>query len=291
MGQAESTLPNDNRPRVGTNVFLNVYVPGPQAPNENGEAPKPQPQMSIPGFGIYHSGLQVLGTEYTFAGGDFDGCGVQEQVPKVTPTGSTWQFKETIDLGKTHLTDNEVRAVLSGIRASFPARSYNVMAKNCNHFTETLSVRLGVSHAYPAWVNRAAKIGNSFRGSGPDAVTQEKQRIEQEQMKQQAEAQAKATLGALQKQLKPEVPESCPIALEVQVNCPNGSKIKRRFLPSDTIADVMSVCLAFDLSLGALNTFSLRQNMPKKLFTDKKQTLSEAGFSKRENLFVEKVHK
>jgi hypothetical protein len=30
----------------------------------------------MPGFGIYHSGLEILGREYTFAGGEFEGSGV-----------------------------------------------------------------------------------------------------------------------------------------------------------------------------------------------------------------------
>jgi hypothetical protein len=52
----------------------------------NGEDGQPkQSAPNIPGFGIYHSGLQVFGTEYTFAGGEFDGSGVLS-LDYLTPT-------------------------------------------------------------------------------------------------------------------------------------------------------------------------------------------------------------
>jgi hypothetical protein len=61
---------------------------------------------------------------------------VQEQVPKATPAGSQWVYKETLELGKTDLTDVEVRSVLSAIRNDFPAKKYDLTSRNCNHFTE-----------------------------------------------------------------------------------------------------------------------------------------------------------
>lgn len=50
-----------------TEVFLNVYQP--KDPN----------QAQVPGFGVYHSGLEVFGTEYTYAGAAGSGTGVYSQ--------------------------------------------------------------------------------------------------------------------------------------------------------------------------------------------------------------------
>jgi len=284
MGDTQSTpaAPVDNRPRNGPNLFLNVYT---QAPGAEGAAQQPQ----VPGFGVYHTGLQVHEREYTFAGGNFDGSGVQEQAPKSTPPGSQWIYNQTVDLGKTTLSDKDVMNVLSSIRSDFPAKTYDLMGKNCNHFTEVLATRLNVHHKYPGWVNRAAKWGNSMRGSQIDPVAQEKRRIEQETMKKQQEETQRAALQSKQQALKMEPPPEAEGVLEIQINCPNGTKTKRRFLASDTVLDVMVFVCAFDLSLGSHKTFHLRQNMPKKLYTEHQQTLTEAGFSKRENLFIEKI--
>lgn len=245
----------------------------------------------MPGFGIYHTGLQVHDREYTFAGGAFDGSGVQEQAPKATPPGSQWIYNQTVDLGKTTLNDKEVMSVLSTIRGDFAAKTYDVMGKNCNHFTEVLATRLNVQQKYPSWVNRAAKWGNSMRGSQIDPVQQEKRRQEQEAMKKQQDEAQRAALQAKQQALKMEPPAEAEGVIEIQINCPNGTKTKRRFLESDTVADVMNFVCAFDLSLGSTKSFYLRQNMPKKLYTEHKQTLRDAGFGKRENLFIEKILK
>lgn len=288
MGAAEST--SSSGPRNGPNIYLNVYIPadGNQSSNDP-KTGKQSGRMQMPGFGIYHSGLQVFNTEYTFAGGDFDGSGVQEQVPKATPAGSTWQYKETVDLGKTTLSEKDIRSVLSNIRNDFPAKTYDLTSKNCNHFTELLSTRLDVHHNYPSWVNRAAKWGNSLKG-GMDPVQAEKRKMELDKLKRDQEAASKAALKQKQSSLKPEPPQEAEGALEVQINCPNGKKTKRRFLNSDTIGDVMTFVCAFDLSLSSTSSFHLRQNMPRKVFADKKETLQAAGFGRRENLFVELKH-
>lgn len=55
-----------------------------------------------------------------------------------------------------------------------------------------------------------------------------------------------------------------------------GVKTKRRFLNTDTIKDVMDFVCAFDLSIGK-SKFNLRQNMPRKLYTNHKETLKDAG--------------
>jgi len=262
-------------PRNGPNIYLNVYDSGKDA-------------RQMPGFGVYHSGLEVMGTEYTFAGGDFDGSGVQEQTPKSSPPGSQWVYKETVDLGKTDLTESEVRSVLSAIRADFPAKRYDVMGSNCNHFTETLSLRLHVGSKYPSWVNRAAKWGGGLKGGGLNPVALEQRKMQEEkERKIIADRERQALQSRQTTLLKPEPPIEAEGAIEVQVNCPNGTKAKRRFVDGDTIQDVMNLVAAHDLSAD-VNKFYLRVNMPRTVFDQPKKTLKEAGFSRRENLFVEK---
>jgi len=273
MGGTESKEPA--KPRTGPNVYLNVYT------NGDGKSP------NVPGFGIYHSGMQIFNTEYTFAGGDFDGCGIQEQTPKATPSGSQWIYSQTIDLGPSDLSEAEVRSVLANIRSDFPARKYDLLGRNCNHFTEILATRLNVNKSYPSWVNRAAKWGGSFKGGGVDPVALEKRRIEDQKYKAAAAEKEKSLLKQKQSTLKAEPPMEADGVVEVQINCPNGTKTKRRFLNTDTIQDVMNFAISFDLTIEAAK-FWLRINMPRTIFDKPKQTLKEAGFTQRENLFIEK---
>jgi len=276
----EASKPEE-APRSGPEIRLNVYTPGNTSGNQQ------TAMTSVPGFGIYHTGIQIFNREHTFAGGDFDGCGVQEQEPKQTPPGSEWVYNQTIELGKTNLTEAEVKGVLSSIRSEFPARSYELMSKNCNHFTEVMSHRLNVHDKYPSWVNRAAKWGSSIKGGSVDVVAMEKKRKEQKETKIREERQSKALLAKKQGALKPEPPIEAEGVVEVQINCPNGSKVKRRFVNSDTIKDVMDFTAANDISIKG--KFHLRMNFPRKIFKDTRATLKDAGLQRKENLFVERA--
>jgi len=48
---------------------------------------------------VYHTGLEVYGTEHTFAATQTLSTGIYSQRPLYMPPGSEWKFKETITLG------------------------------------------------------------------------------------------------------------------------------------------------------------------------------------------------
>jgi len=154
---ADGSKPTETFPAGKTteHAFLNVYDP----------TDAKQQQFSSLGFGVYHSGLQVHGLEYTFAGGPDagSGTGVMSQAPKYMPPGAPWKFKETIDLGLIKADRAKFESIVRQLQSEFLANTYDLMARNCNHFTEAFATRLGCT-SYPSWINRAAKFGNSFRG-------------------------------------------------------------------------------------------------------------------------------
>jgi len=143
----------------GRSVFLNIYEPsgkgGQQAPGQ------------VPGFGVYHSGIEIAGTEWTFAGGG-SGSGVCQQTPKVTPIGTDWKFKQSLNLGSPTLSDAQMLGVLRQMEVEWTASSYHIVHRNCNHFTEAVATKLGLE--FPSWVNRAANLGKHFI-SKPSSVT------------------------------------------------------------------------------------------------------------------------
>ncbi|KAI8384884.1 PPPDE putative peptidase domain-containing protein [Radiomyces spectabilis] len=112
------------------------------------------------GVGIYHSGVEIGGQEYCFGGHEYEYItGVFAVEAKVGP--AELFFKQSIKMGYTHLADDEIAHVLQDISKEFVGTSYNLLTRNCNHFTDELCFRLTGKHA-PGWINRAAKLGTMF---------------------------------------------------------------------------------------------------------------------------------
>mmetsp|Transcript_39244 Transcript_39244/g.73194 ORF Transcript_39244/g.73194 Transcript_39244/m.73194 type:complete len:336 (+) Transcript_39244:55-1062(+) len=112
----------------------------------------------------YHSGVELHGGEYVFGGGDSSFSGVTVQRPRVPPPGSGWVFYQTVDIAACRLSRDEALRIVQEMRAEFPASSYDLMARNCNHFADALCKRL-CNQGIPTWVNRLAGIGNAVRSA------------------------------------------------------------------------------------------------------------------------------
>lgn len=109
----------------------------------------------------YHSGVEVYGTEYCFAGGNAGGSGVTLQRPRAPPPGGSWVFYQTVDIAPLQKSKDEVQRIVTEIRAEFTAGSYNLVSKNCNTFSDAFCNRL-CGKGIPTWVNALAGIGNSL---------------------------------------------------------------------------------------------------------------------------------
>lgn len=82
--------------------------------------------------------------------------GVYWTKPKTEPPGGT--FKCEILHGFTLATDEEIGKTIKKASEEFLGTSYNLLTKNCNHFTSYLCKKL-TGQPGPAWLNRAASIG------------------------------------------------------------------------------------------------------------------------------------
>lgn len=142
------------RRRVGEQVYLNVYDLSPA--NE---------YMVGLGLGVFHSGLEVYGTEYTFGSGG----GVFSHPPK---QAGGHQFRERVYLGDVMMGHREVETVVAGLRSSFPGEKYNVLSNNCNHFADALAREL-LGRGLPGWINRLAYLGSWFSCLLPASMTSE----------------------------------------------------------------------------------------------------------------------
>ena len=138
-------------PSSGERVVLHVYEPA--------KARGP----SIPGFGVYHTGIELCnsGVEWSYAGGPgAPGSGVQQQRAKQSPDDSVWRYKESVQLGATSKTAAQCSQTVRDMQAEYKACEYDLIHHNCNHFTSDVAKRLGVK--YPSHINRAASFGAFF---------------------------------------------------------------------------------------------------------------------------------
>jgi len=113
---------------------------------------------------VYHSGVEVLGAEYVFGGGDSSFSGVTAQRPRIPPPGSGWVFYQTVDIGPLQLARDAAHRALTELRSEFAASSYNLVSRNCNHFADALCNRL-CGHGIPGWVNRLAGVGSAVQSA------------------------------------------------------------------------------------------------------------------------------
>ncbi|XP_019166134.1 PREDICTED: desumoylating isopeptidase 1-like [Ipomoea nil] len=80
--------------------------------------------------GIWHTGVVVYGYEYYFGGG------IQHEPAGCTPYGTPLRV---IDLGTTEVTKDVFEMYLQEISPRYRAETYNLMAHNCNNFSNEVA--------------------------------------------------------------------------------------------------------------------------------------------------------
>ncbi|KAK0633072.1 PPPDE putative peptidase domain-containing protein [Immersiella caudata] len=109
------------------------------------------------GTSLLHTGVVLNGKEYAYGGHDRRNVtGVYWTKPKMEPPGGT--FKCEILQGFTLASQSEIDAIIREASEEFLGTSYNLLTKNCNHFTSYLCREL-TGRPGPGWLNRAASIG------------------------------------------------------------------------------------------------------------------------------------
>ncbi|EGO51706.1 hypothetical protein NEUTE1DRAFT_89354 [Neurospora tetrasperma FGSC 2508] len=109
------------------------------------------------GTSLLHSGVVINGREYAYGGHAHRGkTGVYWTAPRTEPPGGT--FRCELLHGFTLATPAEIDAIIREASEEFLGTAYNLLTKNCNHFTSHLCQKL-TGLPGPAWLNRAASIG------------------------------------------------------------------------------------------------------------------------------------
>lgn len=126
---------------MGTKVVLNIY-----------DLSAANDFLYSIGMGLHHSGVEILGKEYSFASGG----GVFDSSPKEAPGA---RFRESIELGAFDGGSSELSSAISDLRDEFGPDRYNLIRRNCNHFANALVWRL-LGRTIPGHVNRLADYGS-----------------------------------------------------------------------------------------------------------------------------------
>lgn len=110
---------------------------------------------SLWGAGAFHVGLQIYGYEYAFGGRDrgIDGSGITHCKPRCCPKHS---FRESLCLGVTSLTKQEVDELLHEVAPDWSIQAYETLGPNCVTFCRQMCKRLAVQ-GVPDWVDSMAR--------------------------------------------------------------------------------------------------------------------------------------
>ena len=136
----------DYVPSVSLEIFLNVY-----------DLHESISMLSSVGLGLFHTGVEIKGVEFSFSN-----HGISRSRPKLPEFGN---FREQIHIGTFDEGMEFVNSMVAALSSTdFKPGTYDVITRNCNHFSNALCMSL-CSTGIPAWVNRAASIGAAVRSS------------------------------------------------------------------------------------------------------------------------------
>lgn len=94
-----------------TKVFVNVY-----------DLVETNKCTSVVGLGVYHSGVEIGGDEYTFAGG----AGIFSATPKEVDGAI---FRESIELGVFEGSRADAQHIINSMKDEYPGDSYDIIMR------------------------------------------------------------------------------------------------------------------------------------------------------------------
>ncbi|CAL5436853.1 unnamed protein product [Camellia sinensis] len=101
---------------------------------------------------------KVHGLEYGYGAHEYPTSGVFEVEPRSCPG---FIFRRSVLLGSTDMSCSEFRSFMEHLSGKYHGDTYHLIAKNCNHFTAEVCMRL-TGKPIPGWVNRLARLEGSF---------------------------------------------------------------------------------------------------------------------------------
>ncbi|XP_010275412.1 PREDICTED: deSI-like protein At4g17486 [Nelumbo nucifera] len=118
------------------------------------------------GLGIFHSGIELHGLEYGFGAHEYPTSGIFEVEPRSCPG---FIYRRSVLLGTTEMSRSDFRLFMEHLSGNYHGDTYHLIAKNCNHFTDDVCMRL-TGKRIPGWVNRLARLGSFCNCLLPESI-------------------------------------------------------------------------------------------------------------------------
>jgi len=147
------------RPRGGEPVWLHVYDVSGNTVHWVNSVVRPV------GTGAFHAAVEVFGHEWSF-GYTISGTGVYSCRPR---SNNQHKYRESVCMGGTYLQEKKVTELVDQLRKDWLGKDYDLLVRNCCHFSDALCRKLGVGPA-PEWVTHLSGAGAMFVGGVDSAV-------------------------------------------------------------------------------------------------------------------------
>eukprot|EP00397_Hematodinium_sp_SG-2012_P016857 GEMP01017210.1.p1 GENE.GEMP01017210.1~~GEMP01017210.1.p1 ORF type:complete len:389 (+),score=87.59 GEMP01017210.1:135-1301(+) len=109
--------------------------------------------------GVFHAGVEVAELEWSY------GASVIETMPGIVcheiKTHPQHRYRQTVFMGFTRLTAEEVADLIGELVELYPGWDYDLLRRNCCHFADDMCQRMGVGQI-PGWIYRFARVGAGF---------------------------------------------------------------------------------------------------------------------------------
>ena len=109
------------------------------------------------GLDIFHTAIEFEGVEYAFGFLDLPECGIYEIKPMTFDDGD---FVESFLMG--YCDRNTFYNLLEKLKTEFLGNTYNILKKNCNHFTNDICKKL-LKKEIPKKFTLGLKFGEFIR--------------------------------------------------------------------------------------------------------------------------------
>lgn len=117
------------------------------------------------GTGAFHAGVEVYGQEWSY-GYNAEGSGVYCSKPR---SSGQHKYRESVAMGATKLSKAAARDIIAELRKEWNGAAYELLVRNCCHFSDALCRGLGVG-PIPEWVMHLAGAGKSLADGVDQAV-------------------------------------------------------------------------------------------------------------------------
>ena len=111
-------------------------------------------------LGAFHVAVEVYGYEWSYGWNDDGETGVFACEPKQCEMHT---YRESISMGNTTLSREQVNTLLDKLEPTWLGANYDMIARNCCHFSREFSIGLGVGEI-PRWLYRLADAGAAVEG-------------------------------------------------------------------------------------------------------------------------------